>query len=170
MRDVPDLDSLKERIAGIDEAIRPIATRHVDVTLLDQLPSGPHPLDEAGVRGEADSVMGDLIDGYLVRDESWRSEARELFRQFRWFAWGVTVGAAPTSEPELLRQLVHFSLSDQGMDPRDARLWLDRLLAEAAEAGIASGAALGEVAALSSDEDRYGWGPTRTWLERAARG
>ena len=165
------LIDLEGRIRAIDDAIEPIANRPVDLTepgWMDRLKSRPHPFDQAAVRSEGESATLDLVDGYLTEDQEWRVGARRLFKTYRWFAWSATLPLDRATEPGFRAHLALFSIADQGLDPRDARLALDDLTAVADSTPLDARAALTEVALLSSEDDPYGWGSTRSWLEKAA--
>ena len=166
------LDELEARIARLDAAIEPIATRPVDFSseALDALSDTPHPLDEAGARDEAEALVLELVRDYPGADERWRRTTRALFARFESFAWAAAVPLDRATEEGLRAHLVLFSLDDQGRDPRDARMWLDDLVETANAAGLPLRAIAREVAEYSSDEDRFGWGSTRDWLMRVAEG
>jgi hypothetical protein len=159
-------DEIVARLAPIDERLRRIAKAPIDlqdVAWLEKMCS-VDPLDAAGVRKEAQDLLDELIDAYAAEDDATRSAIRTLFREFSSFAWATAPRAPRKTRIGFRTHLLHFSIADQGDDPRDARLWLDGLLNEAKQAHLDVGATLQEVAALSSREDRYGWGSTRDWL------
>ncbi len=61
---------------------------------------------------------------------------------------------------------MHFALIDQYPDPRDAVLWLQELC-EKPRVPLRTLASLRrDVAPMASDEDRYGFGSTRSMLLR----
>ena len=51
---------LKE-LVRLDEAIRQIAKRPVDLDNLDSISKGAHPLDEVGVRAEAQALLLEIL-------------------------------------------------------------------------------------------------------------
>jgi hypothetical protein len=163
-------DHWVSQIGGIDEQLRPIATRPVDLgdpNWSNNLRS-LNPLDQAGVRHAAEAILQELIGIYAISDDVARAAIRSLFRRFSSFAWAATL-AVPTTTSEGFREhLLHFSILDQGQDPRDATLWLDDLVRAARAAGVDVSRSLTEVASLSSREDRYAWGSTADWLLRRA--
>jgi hypothetical protein len=63
---------------------------------------------------------------------------------------------------EFRARLVHLSARDQGADTRDEILALQDLCNRARQAGIDVDPILDEVAAMSSDVDRYGMGSMRS--------
>ncbi len=166
------LSELEATVRRLDGLVKPIARRPVDFTdpdWLKKLGSGPHPLDEANIREEVESLLLTLIKDYASSNEAWHIGARALFLRYDSIAWAI-VGIRDRTTPEGLRsELILFSLLDQGKDPRDAKRWLDELCAETRSTGRADlfEKLLREVAALSSNVDRYGWGSTRAWLTDA---
>lgn len=154
------------QLTTLDEHLRPIATRTVDLRQPDwsEKLQGLQPLDEAGVRRPAQDLLQQLIEAYASGDEGVRIHIRSLFRRFHSFAWAASLEAPRTSAEGFRAHLLHFSVCDQGDDPRDAKLWLDDILQTARGAGVDVAPALREVAALSATEPRYSWGSTQQWL------
>jgi len=56
-------------------------------------------------------------------------------------------------------------MRDQGEDSRDALLELQELCTQARAAGVNTAPILREVAQMSSDENRFGMGSTRSQLD-----
>ena len=156
-----------EALTALDGILYPIAHRRVDISdpAWSEKLRAMRPLDEAGIRLEAEALLQELVDAYAVGDEARRGTIRGYFRTFGAFAWAATL-RLPCTTPEGFRaRLLHFSILDQGQDPRDATMSLDALVDDARRAGVvAVDDVLKEVADLSSREDRYKWGPTRDWL------
>src|SRR4051794_30173084 len=125
-----------KRLASIDGRLQPIAKRTVDlgdpnwVAGLRNL----NPLDAAGVRQEAQDTLHELLHAYATQDEAVRSFMRSLFRRFDAFAWATTVRTSRATPEGARDHLLHFSVRDQGEDPRDAKLWLDDILENARRA------------------------------------
>ena len=161
-------DQWSVRINAIDERLRPIATRPVDITVpgwADRLRTA-RPLDEAGVRQAADELLRELVGAYAAAGDAARVAIRALFIEFPSFAWAAALTSPPTTVSGFREHLLHFSIVDQGPDPRDATLLLDHLVRSARDAGVDVNPVLTEVASLSSREDRYKWGSTSAWLLR----
>ncbi|WP_405825617.1 hypothetical protein OG241_49085 [Streptomyces sp. NBC_01390] len=160
------IEELAQRVALVDAAVRPIANRPVDVNDPDwvtRMRQGPAPLDEAGVRAEAESALRALIALYAQGDEALRVSVRALLSRHPSFRWATHLPFEPT--PEGFRQsLLHMSAVDQGSDTRDELLALRDLCADARTAGVDLGPILREVAELSSREDKYGMGSMRDIL------
>jgi hypothetical protein len=165
-----DLTELELRVTEINDRLRPIATRPVDIndpnweTLLAKC---EHPLDEAGVRSNTEMLLDAMIREYQIADEDTRRAMRRLFSTYRHFAWAAMLSGAPTTERDFRSHLILFSLRDQGEDSRDALLTLQELCRQARAAGVDSAPILREVAQISSDENRYGMGSTRSQLDAA---
>jgi hypothetical protein len=159
-------DNWTERVAALDARLAPIAHRKVDINDPSWVTKlrAVRPLDEAGVRTEAEALVQELLEAYAAGDEARRSFIRGLFRTHGAFAWAAGP-PGPRTTPEGLRmRLLHFSVLDQGADPRDAKLSLDGIVSDARKARIDIDRTLAAVSELSSTEDRWGWGPTRDWL------
>jgi hypothetical protein len=153
----------RDRIADLDAALRPMANR----PFTGHEPMGQaarHPLDEAGIRTEAEALLQEILRAYGDGDAGLRASIRALFASHPSFAWAATLPFPPTT-PEWFRDhLLLFSINDQGRDTRDAILLIQALCAQAVAAGVDTAAALREVAMMSSDADRYDWGTTRELL------
>jgi hypothetical protein len=165
-----ELTELEERVAVIDACIEPIATRPVDLTDPDwmrKIQERPHPLDQAGIRPEAEAALRDVLSRYEGSDSDVRVALRALLERCESFTWAATLPFAPT--PQGFRQrLLEMSVEDQGRDARDMMVSLNGLCGQAREAGVDIRPALLDVAELSSDVDKYGMGSTRSILLRAA--
>jgi hypothetical protein len=116
---------LAERIERLEEKLRPIADKPVAFgpDLIERLKALPKPLDEAGVRTEAEQALNDAVDSYLRATAGERETIRELFRKNRAFAWATRLPFPPDSADRFRRHLAHFSILDQHPDYRDALLW-----------------------------------------------
>ncbi|MFJ5307842.1 hypothetical protein [Streptomyces sp. NPDC088350] len=71
---------LADEVELVDALLKPLADRPVDMTDPDwtvRLGEGPHPLDEAGVREEAETALRRLLVLYERGDEQTRSAVRE---------------------------------------------------------------------------------------------
>ncbi|MGA6224680.1 hypothetical protein ACPESV_30620 [Streptomyces umbrinus] len=168
--ELAELAELDEWVAVIDACIEPIARRPVDVTDPDwmrKLREGPRPLDEAGIRPEAEAALRDVLSLYEEGDEDVRAALRALLERCHYFAWSTTLPFEPT--PQGFRQrLVEMSVGDQGQDTRDMMVALNDLCGQARDAGFDIRPLLLDVAELSSEVDKYGMGSTRAILLRAA--
>jgi len=168
VRRLQSLTDVEARLCRLDSKIKPVAERPVDISdpnALTKLETEPHPLDETGTRAEAENLILELVSDYIAANTEWRIGARALFRRYRSFAWAAQVPLDTRTRDGFRAHLVMFSLMDQGADPRDAKLWLSSLCEEARQRNLEIDSVLRDVASMSSDEDRYGWGSTRRWLE-----
>ena len=164
------MDDFELRIMDLEERLGPIAHRPIDITKPGwgaRLSQSQHPLDEAGIRSKAESLLEELIGFYRASGDGERQVIRGLFVEYRAFAWSASLPFGPTDEENLCRHLLLFSIKDQGCDSRDALLWLQDLCREARNAGVSSGPVLREAAKLSSDKNKYGMGSTKEMLLRA---
>lgn len=160
----------EERVALIDACVEPIARRPVDITDPDwfrTMREGPDPLDEAGVRAEAEVAQRDLVDRYERGGEAERAAVRALLSRHTSFRWAVAPPREPTPEG-FRRELLWLSAVDHGGDTRDELLTLRDLCARAREAAVDPVPLLLEVAELSSAQDKYGMGSMRDILRAAA--
>ncbi|MBO3744238.1 hypothetical protein [Actinoplanes flavus] len=164
-----NLASIRADVAVLDELLREIAQRPVDVRDPDwqaNLRRAPAPVEEAGVAAEAAAALEALLDAYEKGGPSIREEVRAVFRDFPSFRWAAHLPAEWESVAEFRRGLMHVSAMDQGDDPRDQLMRIWWLCHRARSRGIDVEPVLREVADLSSDVDRYGFGSVRTRIMR----
>jgi hypothetical protein len=99
------IESWRAAIAPLDDLLRPIGSRKVDLTDPDWARKFPsprqNPLDEAGIRPQAESLLGQVVERYPAMDEATRQRVRELFHEFRYFTWATTLGYRPTDAASL---------------------------------------------------------------------
>lgn len=163
------LAAVREDVSVLDELLRDIAQRPVDLTDRDamaKLRQAPAPVEEAGVAVEAAAALEMLLDAYETGGSPTRAEVRGIFGEFPNFRWAVHLPQQWESEAELRRRLVHVSAMDQGADPRDELMTIWWLCNQARALGIAVEPVLREVAGMSSDVDLYGFGSMRTLIMR----
>ena len=119
------LDDLELQMMDLEERLRPIAQRPVDITRpgwLERLQTGRPPLDEAGVRDAAERLLSALIVAYAQGEET-REAVRRLFTEYRSFAWAAALpGSAdePCGLAPALDCLLH-----EGSRPRQSRCAFD---------------------------------------------
>ena len=160
------------RIRQLDALLRPIANRPVDITRRDwfkRLQRNTPPLEEAGVDAAAEALLNELFGAYLNGTDETREAIRELFVQYRAFAWAVNLSERPRTAGAFRRHLVLFSIKDQGRDSRDALLTLGEICHEAEAAGVDTCPLLEEIAAISSSIERFGMGSTQQMLLKQSR-
>ena len=162
------LSTWKERIARLDDALRPIANRPVKfLALLFKPRRHVHPLDEAGVRTQAEEFLSELIEYYPTVDDETRQSIRKLFADHQSFTWAATLSYQPVTDESFRAHLILFSIKDHEQDTRDAIVLLHELCEKARSAGVNTGSSLKEIAELSSDVNKYGMGSTRSLLLNA---
>lgn len=169
MKPIHDLEA---ELRLLDQRITPIAKRPVDINKpgwYERVASATHPLDEAGIRDEAEQLMLNFIATYQNSDAVSRGTIRDLFRKFNSFAWAATVPLDVGTDDGFRAHIVRFSILDQRPDARDATLWLQELCEKAAKNGVKTEQVLIAIASISSNEDRHGWGSTKEWLRKAAQ-
>jgi hypothetical protein len=158
-----------KELARLDKAIRPIAKRPVDLDDIDSISKGPHPLDEAEARAEAQRLLLEILRALESAAEEERQSIRNLVEEYQSFFWAVSPPEGETAAETLRLRLMHFALIDQYPDPRDAVLWLQDLC-ETPDVPLPTLASLRrEVAPMANDKDRYGFGSTRSMLLRGYR-
>jgi len=163
------VEDFELRLIALEQLLRPIADEPVDITQpgwAERLVHSPHPLDRAGVRLEAESLLEDVLQFYQAAAEDTRLELRNLFQVYRAFSWAASLSYAPTTEDYFRRHLLLFALKDQGRDSRDALLLLQDLCRQAKSAGVSLEPVLREVAELCSSNNRFAMGSTRDMLLR----
>jgi hypothetical protein len=166
--------SIESEIARLDALYRPLANRPVDIMEPDwvekmgaRVAAG---LAALGVEDEAVAVLRALVEHYAAGDDDARAEIRSLFDQHPSFRWAAHLPQEWDSAEDFRAHLLHLSARDQGADTRDEILALQALCARAHDAGIDVDPILDEVAAISSDVDRYGMGSMRTVILNYGKG
>ena len=168
-----DLHDIEREVAALDAAYRPVATAPVDLSdpaaFTGMAARVEAELAALGVRERAEAAVRALVEAYAAGDGATRARIRGLFDRYGHFRWGAHLPRDWGTAAELRARLVHLSARDQGGDARDEILELQDLCERAARAGIDAGPVLDEVAAMSSDVDRYGMGSTREIILRHGR-
>jgi hypothetical protein len=165
---VDKLPALKEQIARLDAALRPIADRPVNLfALLFNVRRPKNPLDQAGVRVEAEQLLAGVIEYYPTADDETRQAIRKLFEEQPSFTWAATLPYQPVTDESFRAHLILFSIKDHEQDTRDAIILLHEMCEKAKAAGVKTGPILKEIAELSSDVNKYGMGSTRSLLLKA---
>lgn len=146
-----DLDAAAATASALNEKLRPFTGRPVDINdpnWMEKLRQS-HPLDEAGVRQEAESLLLSLLAAYAAGTAAQRDDIRKLFRNNR--AFGLTTGVRQSADTAqgFRQHVLHASVLAEIEDPRDIMVTLHDLCATATAAGVAIEPILAEVAALS---------------------
>lgn len=136
---------------ALNKKLKPVAESPVDTSDPNWMEKMRRftPLDEAGVRPEAESLLMSLLDAYANGAAEQRAAIRDLFRKYSAFSWAATVRqSAATAEGFRLR-LLQLSIMANLEDPRDLSLNLTAIMDAAETAGGAMEPILAEVAAIS---------------------
>src|SRR5689334_17877564 len=106
-------------LTRLEQAIR-AAKRPVNRNDPKPLSNFTKPIDDAGVHGEAEALLQEILRGYEGEDEAGRRALRDLVPRFRSFFQWTAPPKAGTAADTLRARLIHFALIDQYPDPRDA--------------------------------------------------
>lgn len=165
-----DLLDVEHEMARLDAVYRPVAAMPVDRSDRDAIMNlGARveaALTELAVDDQAEAVLRAVIELYDAGDETARAAVRRLFDRYTSFRWAAHLPRDWDTAQEFRSHLIHLSARDQGEDTRDEILVLQDLCARAEQAGIDVDPILDEVAAMSSDVDRYGMGSMRSVILR----
>jgi hypothetical protein len=167
MKNIPEFELI---IAKLDEQLKPVAKRSFDFNdpdFIAKLLKTPDPLDETGLRAQMETVITEITGYYADCEPQERQSIRSIFEKYDSVAWAATFLRATLTAEGIRRQLLLFSILDQGKDTRDAILWLRDISTRAESAGIKVKPILEEVAGISSEINKYGMGSTRDILLHA---
>ena len=165
-----ELAAIAREAARLDVILKPIADGPVDFSNPDWalgFARNP-PLDRAGIRRDAEALLDAMLLEYEQGNEADRAAIRDLLQRHHAFCWATPLPAPRATTAGFRRHLIHLSARDQATDARDELLALSALCADAAKAGVDVVPVLREIAAISSDSNRYGMGSTRKFLLDAA--
>ena len=161
---------VEQEMARLDTVYRPVATTPVDsaqvAAVTDLGAAIASQLAGLGVDGQAEAVLRAVVESYSDGDDAARAEIRRAFDRYPSFRWAAHLPVDPDTAADYRAHLIHLSARDQGDDPRDEILTLQALCERARHDGIDLNPVLTEVAALSSDVDRYGMGSMRSIILR----
>lgn len=161
-----DLTEIEAEMARLDALYRPVARAPIDLTNPIGLTSMGERLAALGVEAETQAVLEAIIKAYAGGD---RPAIRELFDRYASFRWAAQLPQDWSTADGFRAHLIHLSARDQGADTRDEILTLQALCDQAHQNGIDVGPILDEVAAMSSDVDRYGMGSMRQIIHAYGR-
>ncbi|MEU6074224.1 hypothetical protein [Micromonospora sp. NPDC047074] len=153
---------IEREMAQLDALYRSVAKEPVDIAELDDIGAAVQAkLARLAVGDRAETVLRAVVEAYATGDESARAAIRRLFDRHSSFRWAAHLPREWATAAEFRARLVHLSACDQGADTRDEILALQDLCTRARRLGIDVEPILDEVAAMSSDTDRYGMGSMR---------
>src|SRR5204862_47405 len=83
----------RSELTRMEAALRPIATHPVDISEPDWMAklARASPLDDAGVRGESDELLLDLLREYAVAGDADRAALRALVDEYPSYFWATRV-------------------------------------------------------------------------------
>jgi len=165
-----NIEKAKQKVETLNKVLEPIANNLVDINdpnWENILRSSPSPLDECGIRDEAETLLVSLLDAYSNGDAFQRAAIRELFSTNQAFTWATGVPEPATTKQGFRQHLLLISAVDQARDLRDTIVTLNLICAEAQASGIDTGPVLSEVAELSSDAYTSKMGSLRSTLHHA---
>lgn len=158
-------------MSRLDAVYRPVATSPVDTADVYENPGAVIAAKLAELdEDEAEAVLRAAIEAYETGDDTVRATIRRLFDRYTSFRWAAHLPRGWDSAADFRAHLIHMSARDQGADTRDEILALQDLCDRAQRAGIDVDRVLDEVAAMSSDVDRYGMGSMRDVFIRYGKG
>lgn len=161
-----DLIEIEHEMGRLDAVYRTVATKPVDVTdpnaFMNMGAAIQADLARLAVDDQAEAVLRAVIDLYAAGDETVRAAVRQRFDRYTSFRWAAHLPRDWDTAEEFRARLIHLSARDQGADMRDEILALQDVCNRARQAGIDVDPILDEVAAMSSDVDRYGIGSMRS--------
>jgi hypothetical protein len=163
-----NLFDVEREMAWLDAVYRPVADSPVDVEVRDDPAAWGAAIEaELGrlaVDDRAEAAVRAVVEVYAAGGETVRAAVRRLFDRYTSFRWAAHLPREWDTAEQFRAHLIHLSARDQGSDTRDEILLLGGLCDRALSLGIATGPILDEVAAMSSDEDRYGMGSMRRFI------
>lgn len=161
-----NLDEWERGIELLDALLKPIANEPIDTSdphWMAQLSDVP-PVERAGIAEVTETALRTILTTYAEGDDQVRAKVRGWFERYPSFRWAVRLPDPPTTEDGFRLQVTHLSARDQVPDTRDELLTLWEMCRDAKAAGIDVGPILTEIAEISSEVDRYGFGSTRRIL------
>jgi hypothetical protein len=158
------LSHIENQVAVVDAALKPFTHRPIMEVLenFEELRERNF-LAEAGIEVEAVALLRTMLDLYEHGNEDTRAAIRGMFDRYGAFRSAVVLPWEPTVDSFRLHVL-HLSARDLSDDPRDEVLTMQDFCQRAGNAGIEVAPIVREIAAISSDIDRYGMGSTRSLL------
>ena len=161
------LPAFERMLATLDVQLKPVAKKPFefnDPELMAKLAGTRDPLNETGTRPVMEALVAEITEHYSNCAPGARAAIRDLFEKYDSAAWAATFTRFPSTAEGVRRELLLFSVLDQGKDTRDAVLWLQGIVAKARTAGINVKPLLEEAAGLSSGINKYGMGSTTELL------
>jgi hypothetical protein len=162
------LSDIENKVAAYDAALKPITGQpvgHLEPQEMVEYFRNRKPLAEAGIETDAVALLRTMLDVYEHGPETTREAIRGMFSRYRSFCSTVTLPWEPTAESFRLH-VVLWSARDLAPDGRDELLTMQAWCDKAKAAGIDVAPIAREIAAISSDTERWAMGSTRSLLRR----
>jgi hypothetical protein len=161
-----NLEGWERSVELLDALLRPIAREPIELSEPDWAAglSEVPPVERAGIAEVSQTALRTILATYSDGDGEVRATLRGWFERYPSFRWAVQLPDPPTTAAGFRLQVTHLSARDQVPDTRDELLTLWEMCRDAKDAGVDIGPILTEVATISSDVDRYGFGSTRQIL------
>lgn len=137
----------------LNEKLKPIADQPVDVNEPSwaETMRQSEPLDDLGIRAEAESLLVSLLDAYAAGPGTQRAAIRNLLAKNPAFMWATGLPVKPDTAGGFRLHLLSVSARWGSEDPRDLMLALKDIHETAHAAGVNTQPILSEIAALSDD-------------------
>lgn len=148
-----DLERVHSAVTALNEKLKPIATTPVDLNDPDWAGrlSQSKPLDELGIRAEAEALLTSLLDAYAAGTNNERAVIRDLLSNNSAFAWATNVPRPAITAEGFRLQLLNLSARWGNEDTRDLMLSLKDIHETARAAGVNTQPIVSEIAALSEN-------------------
>jgi hypothetical protein len=150
----------------LEARLTPIATRKADLNSPNWVETlrAAEPLDEAGIRDQAQDLLEELIAAYATGGADRRAFIRDLFRRFHSFAWRRLFEYRERQPRASGRIFCTCRYAIRALILGTRSSGLDHIVEDGRRAGVDVGPTLREVAAPSSHQAPYSWGSTHEWL------
>lgn len=161
----------RAKLASLNKKLEPFANQRIDMDDPNALEAlrNSSPLDETGIRAEAEAVLSIILETYATSDAKARDSIRKLVARNRAFVWATGVPMPPTTDQGFRQHLLWISVIDHAQDPRDTALTMKDLLERAEAARVDIKKVLLEVADLSSDVALTAMGSLKSIFQRIAQ-
>lgn len=148
-----DFDRARISASALNEQLSPIAAAKVDVNdpQWAERMRQSKPLDELGIRAEAEALLAALLSAYAAGTDTQRAAIRDLFRTNSAFAWATHVPHSANTAAGFRMHLLSLSVRWGSEDPRDLMLGLKDIYETARCAGVNTQPTVSEIAALSEN-------------------
>ena len=154
----------KERAAFLNQQLAHIVNVDVDMNAPhweDQVLNRPHPVDEAGLRGEVETLFEEVVEQFEFYRPDQRQQIIDVMYQNDALMYSAVLTADPNTPDGFRKHMILFVIEDQGKDTRDAILALGAHHAYGAAKGIDVASIFKDMADIASRRDKFGWGTTR---------